>query len=124
MSPDEITMRDLMDASLRAIDASIYALREQVVSGQQASAREHAQVQAALDEVRSQLGRVPTDEEFVRFKQDAYSRIRALEDDMHQRAGSAKARASMWMLVVGGSSVMGVIAGLVITLIRSFIPAA
>jgi hypothetical protein len=124
VSPDEITMRDLMDASLRAIDASIYALREQVISGQQAATTELAGVRGDIAELRGRFDKVATDEELRTFKDHVYRRLEPLEADMHERAGGIRARTSLLAYVVAGSGVMGVVAGLAFTLIRSFVPAA
>lgn len=122
MSNDEITMRDLMEASLRAIDINMFGIREQLNAFQQASAREHAEVRADLAELRTGLTRVPSDAEFDRYKQDVDGRLIPLERDLNERTGGLRARASVWGFVVGGAAVLGTMLGAVLAFARVLLP--
>ncbi|ADB50177.1 hypothetical protein [Conexibacter woesei] len=122
MRDDEITMRDLMEASLKAIDVNMVGLRDQLNAIQQASAREHAQVRSDLGELRTKLEQVPTNAEFVRFKGDVDSRLGRLEQDLQQRAGGSRARESLGRIVVAGCATAGALCGAIVALARVLIP--
>ena len=118
----EVTMRDLLEASMRTIDASMNGLREQLIAFQQASAREHAEVRANLGELRARLENVPTEEELARFKTLVYERLGRLEADLQQRTGGERARASLGRVVVAGCATAGTLCGLILSVSRLIFP--
>lgn len=73
-----------------------------------------------IDDVAGDVRDLAND--FAEFKQHVYTRFDPLERDLEQRVGGSRAYARVWTLVVGGSAVVGVMAGVVIALARLIIP--
>jgi len=98
MTPQEITIRDVLDVELRAVRDSIDALTRQVQESDKRSTAEHAEVRGELRALQRQLDTaVPSTEQFDRFKQFYHERHEALqaridrvEDDADQRDAIAR----------------------------------
>lgn len=81
MTPQEVTLRDVLDAELRGVRESIDSLAKQVADAHAQSSREHAEVRADLRDLRRQIDTgVPSNDEFQRFKELYHERHEALKD--------------------------------------------
>lgn len=125
MAPEEITPREF-DLAIGGLKRSIEDLADTFRAGAEQSSREHAEVRGELRELRRQLDTdVPTSADFRELKQYLYRDVRdrlverldALESDRDLRTGGVLARAGMWKLVLGASTIMSVA-----SLIRGFLP--
>jgi hypothetical protein len=112
VSPEEVSLRDFMEARFDATD-------EKIAAGHEASAREHAEVRSDLGELRG---------DFREFKQYVYGEQRAtakeisqLKRDRDERFGAARGRWEILKIAVAVSAIGGPIAGLTIAAVRTFL---
>lgn len=129
VSSDEVTLRDLLEAELRAMRGSIGEvaktvgdLRNEVAESGKRGSEEHAAVRGDLQGLQRQLDTgVPSAEEFGRFKQHTYDRYDALErrlDTVEDDAGERRAveKWKRWFFAAAGSTGTFVIAAVGVVL--------
>jgi anti-sigma factor RsiW len=105
VTPEEVSLRDLMEARFDATD-------EKIAAGHEASAREHAEVQRDIAELRG---------DFRVFKQYVYRELEPLKRDRDERSGVTRGRWEALRIAAIISAVGGTFAGAVIALVRTFI---
>jgi len=112
MSPEEVTLRDFIDARFNTVD-------EKIAAGHEASSREHAEVRGDLAELKG---------DFREFKQYVYGEQRAtaveiaqLKRDRDERRGASRGRWEVVRIASVVSAVGGAFAGATIAFIRTFV---
>lgn len=138
----EITLRELLDARERAIAgelggrlAEFGGRLDAIVDQLEQSSREHGEVRKDLRALTDLVARSATNEEIASFKRhvanelaaleaDVDRRLEPLQKDYDERIGGIRARWGIVRVLVAGCTIGGTVAGLVIALVRSFVPVA
>lgn len=116
MTRDEVTLRDLLERDVRELHRALEQIGHQMVSGQEASRREHAQVRMELRELRGALDGMVPRSEHATFKQHVYDRLDAHDGDLDSRRGADRMLARLAAIVIGSATVGGIVLGVVQTL--------
>ena len=112
MSPEEVSLRDFMEARFDATD-------EKIAAGHEASAREHAEVRQDLGELRG---------DFREFKQYVYGEMRALaaeiaqlKRDRDESRGASRGRWEILKIASIAAAIGGPLAGATIAFVRTVV---